>query len=246
MPVVAPPTAAATWLQLGSSALYAASAAGGSALFLLAAAHDPPASILLADTWSDAGAPLCPGWFVFLAQPIDAGSAQGVEATLRSALASPETTGFAWADRQGNVASCLPTGLDASQAPCVAAETTLPTPPGMLALSFPKDAPLRKVDEEGTLQAIACGVPPDATTEGATGMSASIQATGEAAGCITFEAFVGDPPGAGAAVVLMAVSIDPLHPFDPKRSFQRFTGARFGFAPHGDGWQLASLEGAVE
>lgn len=233
-------------LITGATALYAPAPEGGTAVFLLGSATDPPPQLLPGEIWSDTGAPAHPGWFVFLAEPVGGSGAQQVETELRAVLAAREATGFAWADRQGNIMSVVDTELDASGSPRIAGDATLPVPVGMLALSFPKDAPLSKVDEDGMLQAIACGVPAGVAPGAPTGPGASVQVTGPAAGCVTFDAFVGDPPGSGATVVLMAVSIDPLRPFDPKRSYRRFTGARFGFAPHGEGWQLAALEGSHE
>lgn len=243
-----PQTAGALVLVTGATALYAPAAEGGTAVFLLGSPTGPPPQLLPEEIWSDTGAPAHPGWFVFLAEAVGGSGAQQVETELRAVLAARETTGFAWADGQGNVLSSVETALDASESPRIAADATLPVPVGMLALSFPKDAPLSKVDEDEdeVLQAIACGVPAGAAPGAPTGPGTLIQLTGAAAGCVTFEAFVGDPPGAGATVALMAVSIDPLRPFDPRRSYRRYTGASFGFAPHGDGWQLAALEGAVE
>lgn len=247
----APPPAPPELQQLGRSALYAASAEGGSALFLLADATAPPPSLPLGDTWSDSGAPSRPGWFVFTAAPVDSGNAGAVERNLRSGLvpaadvdAPPDATGFAWADPAGIVAAKVATALDGSGAPRVAEDVTLPTAPGMLALSFPMEAPLRSLVQHGALHAIGCGMPPHALPVPTHGPGASIRIAGDAAGCITFDAFVGQPPGEGANVVLMAVSVDPLRPFDPKRSYRRFAGATFAFARNGEEWQLVAQGGA--
>ena len=230
-------------LVTGAMALYAALAGGGTAVFLLSSTAAAPPQLTLGEIWSDVGPPSRPGWFAFLAAAVTGASAREVELKLRSGLSPGEASGIAWAAADGTVACRLPTKLGVDDRPVAAAETTLPTPLGSLALSFPAEAPLRGSRQGGLLTAIECGIPAAAVGLPAASPAAAVQIGGEAAGCVFFEALVGDPPGSAGAVSLMTISIDPLAPFDPKRSYRRFTGRTFGFARTADGWQLVVLEG---
>lgn len=224
-------------LVTGSAGLYAPDASGGEALFLLWA-PGKQATLPVASLWSDAGLPDDPGWFVFLAAPVGPARAGAVEAALRKALGESPATGIAWADGEGAIACAMPIACAAAAAPTVAADTTLPTPAGLLALSFPAGAPLRSI---GDLEAIVVSAPPEAGPVRAGGDGAAIRIQSDGAGCVTFLALAGQAPAAGASVSLMEVSLDPMRPFDPSRSFQTFTGMGYGFAGgEGGRWQLAA------
>lgn len=227
----------------GSAALYAFAAADGGALFLLADPSSAPETLQLSELWSDSGPPAKPGWFVFPAAP---GAAAALEPQLRSCLLTAATTGIAWARGDGTSAARVPIRQDGSGAPCAAADSTLPTPAGTLALSFAEGTPLRASPLAESPQAILASYPP-ALGPGATGPAlVAVQLQGPNSGCLTFEALVGQPPAEQSGVTLMAVSIDPLRPFDPLRTYQMFTGRNFGFASAGNGWQLVDLEDRAE
>lgn len=230
-------------LVTGSTGLYAPGASGGEALFLL---WTPGAQATLSITslWADSGVPADPGWFIFLAGPVGQANAAAVEAALRKGLGETRPTGIAWADVNGGIACAVPIECRAGAAPSVAADATLPTPAGLLALSFAAGTPLRSV---GDFEGLAASAPPKAgpVLTGSDGATVWIQ--GERAGCATFQALAGQDPAADATVTLMEVSLDPLRPFDPSRSFQTFTGMSYGFTADAAGrWQLVALEDGTE
>ena len=129
-------------LVTGSAGLYGPDASGGEALFLLSV-PDHQATLPIGSLWVDSGIPADPGWFVFLAGPVTQANAGAVEAALRKGLGETHPTGLAWADADGGIACAVPIGCSAGAAPSVAADATLPTPAGLLALSFPAGTPLR-------------------------------------------------------------------------------------------------------
>lgn len=225
-------------LVAGSTALYAPGGTGTSA-FLLWNEAEAPTTLPLSSTWSDSGAPANPGWFVFLEAPVEA----AIEGGLRAALAGKTSTGLAWAVKGAWIACAVPIACTADAGPSVASDCTLPTPAGLLALSFPAGTPLRST---GTLEGIVASAPTEAGPVRAGSDGTIVWIQGERAGCVTFQALAGQPPSAGGTVTLMEVSLDPLRPFDPSRSFQTFTGMSYGFTRDaGDRWQLVALEGGT-
>lgn len=230
-------------LVTGSAGLYAPDASGGEALLLLwTPGHQ--ATLPIGSLWVDSGIPADPGWFVFLAGPATQANAAAIEAALRKGLGETRPTGIAWAEANGGIACAVPIECRAEAAPSVAADATLPTPDGLLALTFAAGTPLRSA---GNVEGITASAPREAgpVLPGSDGATVWIQ--GERAGCVTFQALAGQAPAADAIVTLMKVSLDPLRPFDPSRSFQTFTGMSYGFAGDAAGrWQLVALEGETE
>jgi hypothetical protein len=227
--------------------LYAASAAGGTAVFVLAKPPTPPPPTLqVASLWTDKGPPENPGWFVFTDQPINTSGASAAEKALREMLAVGTTTGIAWVNYQGgataSMLASIATALDPDNTPRIAADAPLPTPAGLLASSFAADAPVRGLAGPDGLEALVVGVPSAATggVRSVGGQGAAIVLFGDSAGCVRFDALIGQPPAQGATVALMRVSIYPLDPFDIARNYETFTGTQYLFTSGPNGWHLVA------
>jgi hypothetical protein len=235
---VSAPGAAATLGRLGATALY--TPGGGEAwAFLLWDASGAHPSLPLADTWADQGVPARPGWYVFLpAVPLEA-DAPALEAALRGALDPPAATGWAWSARaaRGNGAAlraAVPVHPDGEGRPVVAKDVPVTLPAGLLAFGFAAGLRVAATrDAAGEIDGLVAARP-DPDAQPWTGIRVLL--AGPFAGCIRFAALRESKVSGDRSVKEAAeVSLDPLRPFDQRRTWIGPTGAEYLLVAEGGG-----------
>jgi hypothetical protein len=149
--------------------------------------------------------------------------------------------------------------LDASNRPIIEADTLLALPRGTLALGFAAGAPVIGSLGPGGANGFVITYPPLTGADPPRGQGLLLPITGPAVGCVCLGGLVTFPgsarrsqlgirgprpaPRGGEDIdetfkALVRVQIDPLHPFDPARTFQTFTGRDFLLRRDSDGLHL--------
>ncbi len=206
-------------------------------------------TIPLKDTWAESGQPLTPGCLLFLnAQPTDPATfEEAVRTILKRLLPEPSTTAVAWAvaTPAPTLKTLIKTKLDGANRPRVDGDTRLGVPPGLKSLGFGDGTPvLAAYDAEGTFNGLRFTSPPRASAPAPAAAGVSLPLTGKFVGCVQFEGLTNVPGSsitgdARARKVLVRVSVDPLRPLDPKRTYETFTGEYFILSRDGDGYSIS-------
>lgn len=213
-------------------------------LYRLCGGGTPPDDLPLDDAWD--GRPDV-GWLVFLAAPPAPGTLPALSDAL-ALLPQRTHTSVAWTTWDGRAlgtVQALPIRA-AADGPVTAETATFPAMPGITKLGVLDSSPVGGVrDGDGSLQALSLAYPPQPAHDG---RPASLPPSGpgvllplagaDGAGCLRFRALVDDgsrSAGAGARKRLAEVSLDPVRPFDPKRTWTRLTAVRFELARDASG-----------
>jgi hypothetical protein len=109
---------------------------------------------------------------------------------------------------------------------------------------------------DGALAALSIAYPPQPAHDGRpaslppSGVGISLALRDAGAGCLRFRALLDDPGSAPARTVarkrLAEGSVDPLRPFDPRRTYLRLTGVLFDLTREEDGsFSLAPARGTA-
>jgi hypothetical protein len=231
--------------QVASTALYQPQQTepGENLLFLRWEANKPPALIPLEDTWAESGTPPIVGYFLFLNVLPAVSDAPAFEQQMRKTLPNPGASAFAWVtyapqSKKTNVQTLLKTKLNTSKNPCIDGDTQLVLLPGQQSVGFSDGALVFAIYEDGFVSGFVVTYPPlsGANTPGK--LAVSLPMNGNLVGCVAFEGLtnaIGAPSGNVSALkTLVRVAIDPLHPLDPKRNYQQFTGEDFTLTQDGN------------
>jgi hypothetical protein len=221
-------------------------APGEAMWFLLWSQTDPPSQLTLEQTWSESGPPAAPGYFLFLNELPPSGSADKFEKKVRDLLPATTLAGFSWVvytpkTEDVKVGTRVGLELDSGNRPVVDADTSITLPPGMTTLGVGKGAPVTASTTGGFVDAFVVGYPPQWGAQSYRGGGLNLPMTGNFVGCLQFRGLVNAAEGTGgpsALKSLATVQIDPLRPFDPKRTFQTFTGVDYLLVAEGNGYRL--------
>jgi hypothetical protein len=222
--------------------------AGENMIFLRWDPATPPTSLTFGNTWADSGAPLAPGYFVFLnTTPADS-DAPALETLLRKDLAATDATSFIWASFSPGpptasleIQTTLALKLNAAKQPSVNGDTIIRTPPGIGVVGFQDGALVIAKTVAGAITGFEITYTPSSSTRSPLAKGVQLPITGGLVGCATFRALIDASDATAAATVkkaLVAVSIDPLHPIDSKRNYTLYTGQEFWLTMDGTTRQL--------
>lgn len=200
-----------------------------------------PELIPLENTWSDSGAPITRGYFLFLnAAPVDAAV---FETEIKKLLPlDPPTSAFAWATSGAtpSVQTLLKTKLTNSK-PCVDGNTELSLPPGLEGVGFSDNSPVLSITADGFITGFVV-THPALTNPQPNPLGLILPMTGPLVGCVVFAGltsrFAGAPVDESALKNLVNVSIDPHNPLDTQRNSMRFTGVQYVLTRSGDSYSI--------
>jgi hypothetical protein len=223
-------------------------APGEKLLFLLWDAGTRKQPIPLEDTWATAGAPPRVGYFLFLNVRPAAGAFAGFEQNLRKLLPDPVTSGFVWViydpkTKSAATQTLLKTKLNDSNQPCVDGDTELVLLPGQDRVGFSDGAPVFAADSSGFITAFVTTYPALDKAQTPQHAGVVLPMMGGLVGCVSFAGLVNSPGSRKASdsarKTLVEVAIDPLHPLDVKRNFERFSGQNFILTQKGDSYSIS-------
>lgn len=240
--------------RIGATSLYKPRSPepGGDVIFLRWIAGDAPEHLRLEETWSEVGTPSSVGYFFSLNRTPPDGLAAVFEQAARSVLPpkAPRASGFVWATyRQQestvdvSVLTLLAIDLDVENRPSMAADVVLKLPAGFRVLGFGKGTRvLPSFDGEGGTDGFVITYPDLAAAPPQTRLGISLPMAGAAVGCLCFTGLInaaaaGEPDSVLKTVV--QAQIDPLRPFDARRTFEVLTGRDYLLSRSGTGYHLS-------
>jgi hypothetical protein len=226
----------------------------GVLVYFLGGATKPPATLRLEDAWS--GDP-APGHLAFLAAAPPRDSLERLSKAL-AALPAASHTDVVWAAWDGVALGGLELlPLEATAGAAVTTRTvSFPALAGITKLGVAESSPVEAVTgSDGALAALSIAYPPQPAHDGRpaslppSGPGLTLPLRGAGAGCLRFRALLDAAGKAAARNVarkrLAEGSVDPLRPFDPRRTYLRLTGVLFDLTRGDDGsFSLAPAGGA--
>jgi hypothetical protein len=221
---------------------------GENLFFLLWDASAPPASIPLEDTWAASGTPRSVGYFLFLNVLPAGGDVAAFEQDIRKLLPNPITSAFVWVvytpgPNSANVKTLLKTKLNASQNPCVDGDTELVLLPGQKRIGFSDGALIFALASGGLITGFVSSYPTLAGAQAPGTLGVALPMIGGLVGCVRFGGLINfaalSADSSSARKTLVEVAIDPLHPLDIQRNFERFTGEDFILSQDGNSYSIS-------
>ncbi len=220
---------------------------GEAMLFLLAGSGtSAPPSVTLDATWgATSEGPL--GYYLFLdSLPASGAYATFQEAALAALPPSPTHTSFAWMKWTGTKVSdvmvmSIQPGTDG---PSTGSDLLIKPSPGIPALGIAASTPVATaVDATSSIQAFSPSYPPQPPQGGRPASRPSwapgllIPMTGDGVGCLQFQALMSEPPRPAnpSSKQVFAVSIDPVRPFDDRRTYLKPTAIILDLGQQADG-----------
>jgi hypothetical protein len=210
--------------------------------------------------WRQDGPPPAVGYFLFFDVLPAESAARDVEGALRKLwIAPPVASSFAWVRYVGgeiivSVSTRLALTLNETNSPVVEQDTPLALPPGMPTLTFAGGAPVIGSFGLGGTNGFVIAYPPLIGARAPNGKGLFLPLAGVGVGSVRFEGLVNLPgrprprarwhKGGAQAVMdeafkaLVHVQIDPMHPFDPMLTYQRFVGRDYLLRRTVDGYVL--------
>ena len=208
-----------------------------------------PQSLPLEGAWANTGTPANPGYFLFLNVSPPLVDIAFFENELRKVLLAVTTSAFAWVSyssktKTTTVPTLLKTRLDNLNQPCVEGNTELVLLPGQKRVVFADGSPIIATSADDFIDGFVITYPPTTTGTQAPGrLGVTLPFVGSLVGCVLFPGLVNAFSARGdtesARKTLVTVSIDPLHPLDPKRNFQEFTGEEFILSQDGETYSIS-------
>lgn len=236
--------------RVSSTLLYqpAQSGRGENLWFLRWDTANPPSTIALEDTWANAGPPSDAGYFLFLNSLPPVTAAAPFEQKVRTLLPAPVTSGFGWlvynsSSQSITVQTLLKSKLNGANQPVVDGDTQLVLLAGQESLGFSDGASLTAVFAGNYISGLVIGYPPltGAQISGTRGVGLPL--VGDLVGCVQFsgltDALGKQAPQDSAIKTLVQVAIDPLHPLDPARNYELFTGQNFVLTQKGNSYNIS-------
>jgi hypothetical protein len=242
-------TGAAELVRIPATSLYRRSQAtpGEAMIFLRWSVVASPDTLAIHLTWANSGPPAEPGYYVFLNEVPPDATAPAFEEALRGLLVKPAATGFVWAlylaPAKASMQTAIQMSLGAANQPMVADSVTMQLPPGVRTLGFRAQTPVASMGTAPSIDGFVFTYPPLPGSDPPTGAGISLGIDKGTIGCLRFDALVNVRPvkeGATEALkALVQVQIDPIRPFDPQRTYQRFSGSSYFLRVTGDGHHLS-------
>jgi hypothetical protein len=228
----------------------------GVLVYFLGGEEKPPGTLPFEDAWS--GRPDT-GHFVFLAAVPPRDSLERLSKAL-AALPAASHTDVVWAVWDGGALGGLELlPLRATAGAAVTTRTvSFPALPGITKLGVAASSPVEAVaGNDGALASLSIAYPPEPAHDGRpaslppSGVGIALALRDAGAGCLRFRALLDDPGSTAARTVarkrLAEGSVDPLRPFDPRRTYLRLTGVLFDLAREDDGsFSIAPAGGAAK
>jgi hypothetical protein len=211
--------------------------------FLLGNAATPPELLPFDSIWADEGPPTHPGHLLFFDKLPPTSLAAAFEAELRKnpAFSAPTFTACAWLNCKItgtivaiSVSTLLRMRANSAGRPCVDGETPLILDRGAENLVFPDGALCMGYREDGKLAGITTTYAPRDQDPPPNGFGVLLPLAGAQSnlvGCVCFAGLINSLSGGNDPTrqrkSLWSVAIDPLHPIDTKRNYQRYSGQDF-------------------
>jgi hypothetical protein len=166
---------------------------------------------------------------------------------MRSALPTPGATAFAWVvynpPGTATVQTLIKTKLGASNKPCVNGDTQLVLPPGQESVGFGDGSPIFAAYTKQLITAFVVTYPPLSGARSPVSGGLILPMSGGLVGCVRFAGLTNSigkrATQDSARKTLVDVAIDPLHPLDPKRNYQLFTGENFILSQDGNTYSIS-------
>jgi len=221
---------------------------GENLLFLRWDRTNVPASLPLEKTWANTGTPTDAGYFLFLNILPPSDEVASFETEIIKMLPAPTTSAFAWVsyvlkNKLTSIQTLLKTKLNDDDEPSVEGNTELVLLPGQKRVVFGDGSSILANLADGFIDGFVITYPPITGTQSSGTLGVTLPFVGSLVGCVLFPGLINSLSGRrdaeSARKTLVTVSIDPLHPLDPKRNFEEFTGEDFILSQDGETFTIS-------